>query len=210
MSWQATAWAINQTTGSTRRKAVLMALAHYADANGDCWPSQERLARDTEQSVDSVQRHCKALEKDGRLRRELMPKRRGHYPSYRYRLLLTPIGSPDAVLVGHSDLRCGPTAKTTGAPPHSLRPKPSRETSYEHSASKPSAEQRLRAFQAKQEPTEMIQNRIAQRIGEDGWVVLGDISDNQRSYLTKLERQGKLTDEQLSDVVYEARLRALQ
>jgi hypothetical protein len=210
MSWQATAWAIKQTTGSTRRKAVVLALAHYADANGECWPSQERLARDTEQSVDSVQRHCKALEKGGWLRRELMPKRRGHYPSYRYLLLLAPSGCSDDVTVRRGDLRCGRTAKTRGAPPHSLRPKPSGEPSYEHSAPKPSAEQRLQAFQAKQEPTEMVQNRIAQRIGDDGWIVLGDMSDNQRSYLTKLERQGRLTEEKLSDVVYEAHLRALR
>jgi len=44
----------------------------------------------------------------------------------------------------------------------------------------------------------------------DGWIILGDMSVNQRSYLTKLERQGKLSDEKLSDVVYEARLRALR
>jgi DNA-binding MarR family transcriptional regulator len=88
MSWQATAWAIKQATGSTRRKAVLMALANYADANGECWPSQERLARDTEQSVDSVQRHSDALEQLKLIEREILPKRRGQYAGYRYRLAM--------------------------------------------------------------------------------------------------------------------------
>jgi len=88
MSWQATAWAINQKTGSTRRKALLLALANYADENGVCWPSQERLARNTEQSMDSIQRHSDALEKSKVLKREPLPKRRGQYAGYRYYLAM--------------------------------------------------------------------------------------------------------------------------
>ena len=54
VSWKATAWAAGQTTGAARRKLLLLALANYADETGVCWPSQETLARDTEQSVDNV------------------------------------------------------------------------------------------------------------------------------------------------------------
>ena len=61
MSWKATAWAIRQTTGSSGRKVLLLALANYADEHGVCWPSQETLARNTEQSVDTVQRQLKKL-----------------------------------------------------------------------------------------------------------------------------------------------------
>ena len=84
MSWQAIAWAIQQTTGSARRKLLLLALANYADKNGVCWPSQETLARDTEQSVDTVQRQLDVLERQKRVQRERMPKRRGQWQGHRY------------------------------------------------------------------------------------------------------------------------------
>jgi hypothetical protein len=79
MSWQAIAWSIRQTTGSARRKLLLLALANYADESGVCWPSQETLARDTEQSVDTVQRQLGALEKLKLVSRERLPKRRGQW-----------------------------------------------------------------------------------------------------------------------------------
>ncbi|MFB9265953.1 helix-turn-helix domain-containing protein [Bradyrhizobium erythrophlei] len=212
MSWQATAWAIKQATGSTRRKAMLLALANYADPNGVCWPSQERLATDTEQSVDSVQRHSQALEKMKLLEREIMPKRRGQYAGYRYRLamLTDQADGTQAASLSRSS-RSDHTAKSRGAAPQSLRSKPSIEPSYKHPHAKPSfeaAEARLRAFQAKQEPLEVVQHRIAQRIGYDGWLVLGDMNDNQRQRLSKLERQGRLDDETLCNAVLAARLAA--
>jgi hypothetical protein len=52
MSWQATAWAEKQVTGSPARKVLLLVLANYADEDGICWPSQETLAKGTEQSLD--------------------------------------------------------------------------------------------------------------------------------------------------------------
>src|SRR5258706_13964472 len=88
MSWQATAWAMRQITGSARRKLVLLALAYYADKNGICWPSQETLARDSEQSVDTVQRQLDVLEEQKQIHRERMPKRRGQWQGHRYRLPL--------------------------------------------------------------------------------------------------------------------------
>ena len=88
MSWQATAWAIRQTTGAARRKLLLLALATYADRIGVCWPSQETLARDTEQSVDTVQRQLEVLEKLKLVERERMPKRRGQWQGHRYKLTL--------------------------------------------------------------------------------------------------------------------------
>jgi hypothetical protein len=67
MSVQAIAWALSVKAGSPAAKAVLLALANYANEHGTCWPSQRRLAEDTEQSVDSVRRYLKLLE-----RRELI------------------------------------------------------------------------------------------------------------------------------------------
>lgn len=42
-----------------------MALSNYAGQRGDCFPSQERLAEETEQSVDTVQRRMSDLAKAG-------------------------------------------------------------------------------------------------------------------------------------------------
>jgi Helix-turn-helix domain len=212
MSWQATAWAIKQATGSTRRKAVLLALANYADPNGECWPSQERLASDTEQSVDSVQRHSDALEKMKLIERETMPKRRGQYAGYRYRLAMQAHRSAEAAadLSAHS-LRSGQAAKHRQTGPQSLRRKPSIEPSYKHPHTKSRfevTEARLKAFQDKQEPLEVIQHRIAQRIGDDGWLILGDMNDNQRQRLSKLERQGRLDEETLRNAVLAVRCTA--
>lgn len=54
MSLEATRWAKRQTTGSATRKAVLMALADYANADGFAWPSQIAIAEETEMSERSV------------------------------------------------------------------------------------------------------------------------------------------------------------
>jgi hypothetical protein len=62
MSVQAITWALSVRAGSPGAKAVLLALANYANEFAVCWPSQERLAEETDQSVDSVQRRLKELE----------------------------------------------------------------------------------------------------------------------------------------------------
>jgi pyocin large subunit-like protein len=51
MSVDALSWAKKQRAGSPAAKCVLMILADYADEHGVCWPSQETLARESEQSV---------------------------------------------------------------------------------------------------------------------------------------------------------------
>ena len=65
MSFQASKWAADQKAGNPSAKSVLYALANYADFNGKVFASQQRLADDTEQSVDSVQRRMKELERRG-------------------------------------------------------------------------------------------------------------------------------------------------
>jgi helix-turn-helix protein len=73
MSWQATDWAMRQNAGKAGRKLLLLALASYADKDGICWPSQATLARDTEQSVDTVQRQIIALQQLALLKRDVCP-----------------------------------------------------------------------------------------------------------------------------------------
>ena len=209
MSWKATAWALGQTTGAARRKLLLLALANYADENGVCWPSQETLARDTEQSVDTVQRQLDVLEQLKLLTRERMPKRRGQWQGYRYTLcLLAGCGPRAQSAARRPDVRFGQAAISGPTGPQSLRHKPSIEPSYEPSRRKANSNsaERLLAFQTKQEGAEVVQNRIARRIGSDGWLVLGEMNDAQRSRLSTLERQGRLDDATLMKAVLEIRL----
>src|SRR5688500_5496990 len=70
MSIQAMNWAREVRTGSPVLKAVLLAVANYADADGSCWPSQERIAHDTELGERTVRRSLAELEAMGLLRRE--------------------------------------------------------------------------------------------------------------------------------------------
>jgi hypothetical protein len=84
MSWQATAWAEKQKTGSPARKVLLLVLANYANEDGYCWPSQKTIAKGTEQSVDTIQRNAKRLEADGLLKIERKPRAGGRWPQLVY------------------------------------------------------------------------------------------------------------------------------
>jgi hypothetical protein len=210
MSWQATAWAMRQITGSARRKLVLLALAYYADKNGVCWPSQETLARDTEQSVDTVQRQLDVLQKVKQIQRERKLKRRGQWQGYLYKLPVHLDQVPKEQNARRSpEQRHGQAAILAPTRPQSLRLKPSIEPSYEppHTSMPPNSAERLQAFQRKQEGTEVVQDRIARRIGEDGWLILGDMNDAQRARLSTLERQGRLDDVTLATAVLAVRIR---
>lgn len=69
MSFEALAWAWKQKTGSAGRKAVLSALAQFADEHGNCYPSQDHIAEYTEQSSRTVREHMAWLEENGFLTR---------------------------------------------------------------------------------------------------------------------------------------------
>jgi hypothetical protein len=58
------AWAFDQDLKSGP-KFVLVALANYADEDGYCYPSQERIAADTGQGESTVRAHLKLLEEGG-------------------------------------------------------------------------------------------------------------------------------------------------
>ena len=67
------AWARSIKTGSPTVKAVLLAIANYADEEGICWPSQDQLAEDTELSRHSIMRAIDQLEE-----MELVSRERRH------------------------------------------------------------------------------------------------------------------------------------
>jgi hypothetical protein len=130
MSWQATAWAQNQKTGSPAKKALLLVFANYADEHGVCWPAQKTAATATEQSVDSVQRQVKQLQAAGILRTACrFPRKSGKWPSFLYVLTMTepqPAARSKSPRPGRTkpDDRAAPSP-TTG--PQALRHKPSLE-----------------------------------------------------------------------------------
>ncbi|WP_441267685.1 helix-turn-helix domain-containing protein [Bradyrhizobium sp. 215_C5_N1_1] len=222
MSWEATAWAAKQITGSAPNKLTLLALANYADERGECWPTQETLARDTEQSIDTVQRRIKNLVELGLVRVERRPGRRGQWQGRRYYLAMGVAEKSKPQSAARSKPSNAPaTTPRHAAPgpatiPHqarspyrtAVRHKPSIEPPLEPPARKTanSAEERLQAFQGKCEPTEVVQNRIAQRLGSEGWLILGELSDAQRARLTTLQRRGELDDAALTSFAASVRL----
>jgi hypothetical protein len=68
MSVAASTWAWEQKTGSVTRKAVLMALADFADSRGtNCFPGHSMLARMTELTERSVRNALAELEVQGKI-----------------------------------------------------------------------------------------------------------------------------------------------
>jgi hypothetical protein len=246
MSWQATAWAAKQKTGSPACKLILLALANYADASGAAWPSQDTLANDTEQSVDSVQRRLKQLVQIGLIRIDNLPAKRGQWSGRLY-LLNMPVAEMSEPQSAARSRRMA--AGTAGGGAHGWAPVPKAdETAPDRAATetvtvpqlerspcrkalrlKPSIEQqieqpsssiittepranaraeladRLQDFRGKQEGSEVVQHRIAQRLGHDGWLILGGMSDAQRARITTLQRRGELDDATLASAVAAAR-----
>ena len=88
MSWQATAWAVRQKTGSASRKVLLLVLANYADEHGICWPSQQVLEAEAEMSVDTIQRQSKVLKAMGLIRVTRRRRKDGTWPALLYQLNL--------------------------------------------------------------------------------------------------------------------------
>lgn len=113
---------------------------------------------------------------------------------------------PNAVRPSRNSGQPGRTAR-----PHSarepgrtaMRPKPSKEKSIEPSLEQPSENPRaqtsigtaarLQAWQWEQS-VEVVQNRIAQRLGRDGWMILVELGDDELNRLTELERSRRLDD----------------
>lgn len=106
MSHWASTWAYEQDVQPCGRKFVLVALANFADEDGFCYPSQERLAEMTGQDVRSVRRHLASLDKDGAIKRRARRSKTGQRTSDGYTLQAPlsrlkpkrtecPVGQPD-------------------------------------------------------------------------------------------------------------------
>lgn len=89
MSYEAEGWARKQKCGSPGAKLVLERMAAWADDECIVWPSQKKLASETEQSVDSVARHLSTLLERGLIEKhERKVRRDGSKGPVVYRLLL--------------------------------------------------------------------------------------------------------------------------
>jgi len=70
VSIAAMAWAKQVRAGGPGIKAVLLVLADYADEAWSCWPSQQRIAEETEQSLRTVRDQLARLEQMGLIARQ--------------------------------------------------------------------------------------------------------------------------------------------
>ena len=91
MSFEAMALAGKIKTGSIATKAVLMAIANYADEHGVSWPSQVALADYIEGSEDTVRRALEKLEGIGLITRSRRTRKDGSRTSDLITLNLTGI-----------------------------------------------------------------------------------------------------------------------
>jgi hypothetical protein len=255
MSWQATAWAVNQKVDSPARKLLLLVLSNYADAVGKCWPSQGLLAEQTGMSLDTVQRQTKKLITEGLLSVTRPPKRRGQWQTFIYHLNMpaqntkpqnaarqpsdaspdlgnppkadppatgqpdtaNPYGEDNAVQPGRTRPATMPQSQAAVAPKPgrtATRPNPSKEYLIEHSREplqqQPDAQTtsdaavRRVAWQQKQN-IEVVQDRIARRLGSEGWSILVELGEADLERLTKLELSGRLDDKTLQQVACQHR-----
>jgi hypothetical protein len=224
MSWQATAWAELQTTGSPSRKVLLLILANYADEFGICWPSQETLSKGTEQSLDTIQRQLRRLEDSGLISIAVRPQGRGRWPSRTYRLNMPApeitepqtaarsdeSGTEPQPARDHAATSTDHRAATSPVTePQALRHEPSIELSSrtftEPSSAaatkrKPTAVERQQAFQRNRQGVEVIQNRIANRLDPDGWLILQSLSPGELATLTKLEEAKRLSGDKIESL----------
>ena len=87
MSYHCTSWAKAQTTGNPTRKAILMVIADYANAEGVAYPGRETIMEESEAgSLDTVDRAIKALEVAGLITVERGRKILGKQLPNQYRL----------------------------------------------------------------------------------------------------------------------------
>jgi hypothetical protein len=215
MSWQGTAWAEKQKTGSPARKVLLLVLANYADEYGRCWPSQATLSEGTEQSTDTVQRQLRALAADGHISIEKRERRGGHWPAHAYQLNMPNrrIAEPQnaarspakarsrsvtPAVDNSGDLRLGRAATSTTTGPQALRHEYLNNIQREYLAPSPLLQgvEAPKAARRSRAEIQSIQRRVVEKLGngnsEDGWIRFGGLTSYQRQSLENLEENGRL------------------
>jgi len=88
MSFQAMSWAVKQKVGNATGKAILLMLANYADQDGVCFPSQEKLAVECECARQTVSRFLNDFESRGLISRVQRRRQDGYRTSDEIKLSL--------------------------------------------------------------------------------------------------------------------------
>jgi hypothetical protein len=126
MTWAVVSWAQKQKVGSPSGKALLMALANFADEDGGkCFPGQEAIREITELSLDTIQRQLKYLVDRGFVIAEKR-RRKGHWASWTYKINVSNQAAPCGMVdKNHQAASCGPAKPHYAAQPdRTMRPYP--------------------------------------------------------------------------------------
>jgi Helix-turn-helix domain len=223
MSWQATSWAIKQKTGSPARKVLLLAMANYADEYGRCWPSQATLADNTEQSIDTVQRQSRRLERGGHIKIEKRARICGRWPGHVYQLAMPgrnmrpaehavqyssgnlerPIGVDE---YGLNAAKKGPQqARSPGRT--IVRHEQSKNHHFEPSLrrGRSSQDERPQAVKRTRAEIQRIEREIVSIIGNgndaEGWLKWGNLNGWQRQALVEMHACGTLNAADIACIV---------
>lgn len=114
MSYQASTWASKCRTGDSTLKGLLLALANYANEDGECWHSQKRIAFDTEIPERTLRRKMQALVDMGFIQITHRTYDDGKKRTSLIRLISTPATVADGASTGQKEAL--PSAKTGGEP----------------------------------------------------------------------------------------------
>jgi hypothetical protein len=199
MSIQAVGWALEQDIRVSGAKLILVALANHADhTTGHCWPSVRLLAREGSMSMRSVHRHLRYLEDRGFIRVEgSREQKHGRASTYWVNC------NSGATVVTSAKMAHGAALRRTVGTPGSAtvgRTKNHQMNRKYHTAClQPGARPQGLAIE-KQQDRGSIELSIANRIGENGWVILMALPTSTVEYLVSRERRGTLDEEAIAQL----------
>lgn len=156
MSVQALSCAFAIRGISSSEKLVLLALANFANDKMECWPSQERLADDTELSPRTVWAALAKLETFGLVSRERRSRPDGTRSTDRFTLhfALTVTSEPVAKSAKTTRKSCESHSQSLQEPVAAVATL----TTFEPSLEEPSLEEPLGAARASRLPDEWVPN----------------------------------------------------
>jgi hypothetical protein len=123
MSWSLIGKVQKTRVGSPSAKALLLALANFADEDGhNCFPGQEALSNITELSLDTIQRQLQFLIDRGFVRAG-KERRNGRWASWVYTINVAALVDQTASSgIANHAAKCGSAAQDQAAPSGSAEP----------------------------------------------------------------------------------------
>ena len=184
MSFAAQKWALTLTVGSSTAKAVLLALAYYADEDGCCWPSQETVAKDTEFTSRAVRSAIAKLEDLGLIRCEKRHRKDGSRASDTITLKVGSEPNRKEIPVGQPEGGSAPPERRS-APPEG---RSGLEPSGNHQGTKGGRGAGERTRAAKPQPTATVQplHDVRSRLDTEGVETVCEITGRNEFMARKL------------------------